>query len=92
MSAASLLSPYEAEFLKAAINGGVLKFGNFELKSKRISPNFFNACDFYRADLLRAISTAFAKTILEASSNSLLEFDVIFTGIQRDSTCYCYGG
>jgi len=73
------LAPYKAEFLKAAINGGVLKFGSFELKSKRISPYFFNAGDFYRADLLRAISTAYAKAILEADeSSSPLEFDILF--------------
>ncbi|KAL1883802.1 hypothetical protein VTK73DRAFT_8338 [Phialemonium thermophilum] len=72
------LSPYKAEFLKAAIDGGVLKFGNFELKSKRISPYFFNAGDFYRADLLRAISTAYAKAIIEARDQTGLEFDVIF--------------
>lgn len=70
------LSPYKLEFLQAAISGGVLKFGSFELKSKRISPYFFNAGAFYRADLLRAISTAFAKTIIEAGS--LLDFDIIF--------------
>jgi orotate phosphoribosyltransferase len=70
------LSSYKLEFLQAAIDGGVLKFGSFELKSKRISPYFFNAGDFYRADLLRAISTAFAKTIIEAGST--LEFDVVF--------------
>jgi orotate phosphoribosyltransferase len=70
---------YKAEFLQAAINGGVLKFGSFELKSKRISPYFFNAGDFYRADLLRAISTAYAKTIIEASNSSTpLEFDILF--------------
>src|ERR1700744_3020998 len=73
------LSPYKVEFLRAAIDGGVLKFGSFELKSKRISPYFFNAGDFYRADLLRAISTAYAKTIIEASSSSVpLNFDIIF--------------
>jgi len=78
MSASLPLSPYKAEFLQIALNGGVLKFGNFELKSKRISPYFFNAGDFYRADLLRAISTAYAKTIIEASTNFLPEFDIIF--------------
>jgi len=78
MSSTTLTS-YKAEFLSAAIAGGVLKFGSFELKSKRISPYFFNAGDFYRADLLRAISTAYAKTILEAdTSSSPLEFDIIF--------------
>jgi orotate phosphoribosyltransferase len=72
------LAPYKAAFLKAAIDGGVLKFGSFELKSKRISPYFFNAGDFYRADLLRAISTAYAKAIVEARSQIGLEFDIVF--------------
>ncbi|TGO07151.1 hypothetical protein BTUL_0318g00020 [Botrytis tulipae] len=74
----STLSPYKAEFLKAAIDGGVLKFGSFELKSKRISPYFFNAGDFYRADLLRAISTAYAKAIIEAQEAGILDFDIVF--------------
>ncbi|CAD6447053.1 9169dc05-2087-4d24-82c5-185fa192595d-CDS [Sclerotinia trifoliorum] len=74
----STLSPYKAEFLKAAIDGGVLKFGSFELKSKRISPYFFNAGDFYRADLLRAISTAYAKAIIEAQDAKILDFDIVF--------------
>lgn len=77
MSAATV-APYKIDFLQAAINGGVLKFGSFELKSKRISPYFFNAGEFYRADLLRALSTAYAKTIIEANSSSSLEFDILF--------------
>lgn len=47
------------------------------MKSKRISPYFFNAGDFYRADLLRAISTAYDKTIIEASAGFLPEFDIV---------------
>jgi orotate phosphoribosyltransferase len=74
----STLAPYKADFLKASIAGEILKFGSFELKSKRISPYFFNAGDFYRADLLRAISTAYAKSIIEASQNDGLVFDVVF--------------
>jgi orotate phosphoribosyltransferase len=76
MASTTALSPYKLEFLQAAINGGVLKFGQFELKSKRISPYFFNAGDFYRADLLRAISIAFAKTIIE--HDTVLDFDIVF--------------
>lgn len=72
------IAPYKADFLKAAIDGGILKFGSFELKSKRISPYFFNAGDFYRADLLRAISTAYAKAIIEAREQIGLEFDIVF--------------
>ena len=74
---AASLPPYKVDFLKAAISGNILKFGSFELKSKRISPYFFNAGDFYRADLLRALSTAYAKTIIEAHNNGL-DFDIVF--------------
>lgn len=74
----SELTPYKADFLRAAIEGNILKFGSFELKSKRISPYFFNAGDFYRADLLRAISTAYAKAIIEARQSTGLDFDVVF--------------
>ncbi len=70
------LPQYKLDFLQAAIDGKILKFGSFELKSKRISPYFFNAGDFHRADLLRAISTAFAKTIISAGSD--LQFDIVF--------------
>lgn len=75
---ASQLPPYKQDFLKAAIAGGVLKFGSFELKSKRISPYFFNAGDFYRADLLRAISVAYAHTVIDARKTAGLEFDILF--------------
>lgn len=75
----SQLSQYKKDFLNAAVNGGVLKFGSFELKSKRISPYFFNAGNFFRADLLRAISTAYAKAIIEnAKSSTPIEFDILF--------------
>ncbi|KAH7314136.1 phosphoribosyltransferase-like protein [Rhexocercosporidium sp. MPI-PUGE-AT-0058] len=75
------LPQYKKDFLKAAIDGKILKFGQFELKSKRISPYFFNAGLFYTASLLRSISTAYAQTIISASSSTSsppLEFDILF--------------
>lgn len=76
---AATLAPYKAEFLQAALDGGVLKFGSFELKSKRVSPYFFNAGEFYTARLQSAIGTAFAKAILEARTKfSGFEFDIVF--------------
>lgn len=72
------LPAYKADFLKAAIEGGVLKFGSFELKSKRISPYFFNAGEFYRGDLLQAIANAFAKTVIDAQETGVLDFDIVF--------------
>lgn len=68
------LPQYKKDFLKSAIDGNILKFGSFLLKSGRTSPYFFNAGDFYRADLLNSISTAYALTI-----DSLpIQYDIIF--------------
>lgn len=76
---ATALPPYKADFLKAALDGGVLKFGSFELKSKRISPYFFNAGEFYTAKLQSAIGIAFANTIIEAQAQlEGFEFDIVF--------------
>ncbi|KAJ9424026.1 orotate phosphoribosyltransferase [Fusarium oxysporum] len=74
----SQLAPYKQEFLEAAIAGEILKFGSFELKSKRISPYFFNAGLFHTARLAGAIATAFAKSISEAQQETGLDFDIIF--------------
>ncbi|KAH6690369.1 orotate phosphoribosyltransferase [Plectosphaerella plurivora] len=74
----SALPSWKQDFLQASINGKILKFGSFELKSKRTSPYFFNAGDFYRADLLRAISTAYAHAIIEAVDTDKLSFDIVF--------------
>jgi orotate phosphoribosyltransferase len=71
------LPSYKVEFLQDTIETGVLKFGSFELKSKRISPYFFNAGDFYCSRLLRALTNAYANVILEATSTRNLEFDCI---------------
>lgn len=75
---ASRLPAYKQDFLEAAISGGVLKFGSFELKSKRISPYFFNAGEFHTARLAGAISSAFSQIIIDAQQNGGLDFDVIF--------------
>ncbi|ROW14581.1 hypothetical protein VPNG_03242 [Cytospora leucostoma] len=73
------LAPYKAEFLQAALDGGVLKFGSFELKSKRISPYFFNAGEFYTARLQAAIGTAFAKALIEGRQQFKdFDFDIVF--------------
>ncbi|KAI0011275.1 orotate phosphoribosyltransferase [Xylariaceae sp. FL0662B] len=84
------LPEYKKDFLKAALEGGALRFGSFELKSKRISPYFFNAGDFYTGDLHEPIMDAYAQTI--ATSELATEFDVIFgpayKGIPLASTVF----
>merc|ERR1711879_636179 len=75
---ASQLPEYKQKFLEVCTAGGILKFGNFELKSKRISPYFFNAGLFHTARLAGAISDAFAHAIINAQKEDGLEFDIVF--------------
>jgi len=73
------LPAHKADFLHACLTGSVLQFGQFALKSGRISPYFFNAGLFHRADLLRSISTAYAQTILDfLSRDPTRRIDVLF--------------
>ena len=47
-----MLVNYKMQFIDNAISSGALKFGEFTLKSGRISPYFFNAGEFYRGAAL----------------------------------------
>ncbi|KAF2996943.1 orotate phosphoribosyltransferase [Neopestalotiopsis sp. 37M] len=76
---AASIPQYKADFISAALDGRCLRLGEFKLKSGRMSPYFFNAGDFYRADLLSALAFAYAHTIHESfATSSDLPFDVIF--------------
>jgi orotate phosphoribosyltransferase len=61
-------------FIRLAIENKVLQFGNFTLKSGRISPYFFNAGLFYQGTALKAVGQAYAHTLLE----NQVDFDHLF--------------
>ncbi|KAL8976173.1 MAG: hypothetical protein Q9177_006903 [Variospora cf. flavescens] len=56
---------YKTDFLQACLSANILTFGTYTLKSGRQSPYFFNAGSFQDADLLNAIATAYAHTIVD---------------------------
>ena len=62
-------------FLAQCLKAGVLKFGNFTLKSGRVSPYFLNAGLFYTGTLVQAVANAYANTLANDFST---KFDVIF--------------
>lgn len=65
---------YKTEFIRFALSRNVLRFGEFTLKSGRVSPYFFNAGLFNTgADLARL--GEFYATALQAQK---LDYDVIF--------------
>ncbi len=65
---------YQHEFLDFALDAGVLKFGEFTLKSGRISPYFFNAGLFNTGASLARLGRYYAQTIVDSG----IEFDVLY--------------
>lgn len=65
---------YKIEFIRFALSRNVLRFGEFTLKSGRISPYFFNAGLFNTGADLARLGEFYAKAI---QANGL-EYDVIF--------------
>lgn len=65
---------YQTAFLKLALEHEVLKFGQFTLKSGRISPYFFNLGKISSGAAMRDLSRAYA----EALAASGLECDMLF--------------
>lgn len=65
---------YQKEFIEFAIKQGVLKFGEFTLKSGRISPYFFNAGLFNSGRALAKLSHFYAAALVDSG----IEYDIIF--------------
>ena len=65
---------YKQQFFELAMARGNLKFGEFTLKSGRISPYFFNAGGFDDGRSLEILSACYAQAILD----SPMEFDMLF--------------
>jgi len=68
------MQEYQKQFIQLALKCQALKFGQFTLKSGRISPYFFNAGLFNTGEDLRHLSKAYAATI----QRSGLNYDIIF--------------
>ena len=68
------MQEYQREFLDFALQVGVLKFGEFTLKSGRVSPYFFNAGLFNTGASLARLGRYYARTIVDSG----IAFDVLF--------------
>ena len=68
------MEQYQNDFVDFMLEIGALKFGEFTLKSGRVSPYFFNAGQFNQGNHLSQLGQFYAQAI-EASG---IKFDVLF--------------
>jgi len=69
-----IMRAYQIEFLETALELEVLRFGEFKLKSGRISPYFFNAGLFNSGYAAAKLGRAYAAAV----ANCGIEFDMLF--------------
>ncbi|MBX9915238.1 MAG: orotate phosphoribosyltransferase [Pseudomonadaceae bacterium] len=68
------MQAYQRDFIRFAIERGVLRFGEFTLKSGRVSPYFFNAGLFNSGLALAHLGRFYAAAVVESG----IAFDVLF--------------
>lgn len=64
---------YQREFIEFSLDHGVLRFGDFTLKSGRHSPYFFNAGLFNTGDKLAGLGRFYASAVVDSG----IAFDVM---------------
>lgn len=77
--------PYQEQFIEFALETGVLRFGEFTLKSGRTSPYFFNTGLFNSGCTMLKFSRFFAQSI----ENADIDFDVLFGPAYKGITLSC---
>jgi orotate phosphoribosyltransferase len=66
------------EFVRFAVEAGVLRFGSFKTKAGRDSPYFFNAGLFDDGAKLSRLAEFYARRLIAQASGGPLPFEVIF--------------
>jgi orotate phosphoribosyltransferase len=67
-------SPLAQDFVRFALEAGVLRFGEFKTKAGRLSPYFFNAGLFDDGAKLGRLAGFYARRLIESG----VEFDMLF--------------
>ena len=77
---------YRQQFIELALACDVLQFGEFELKSGRISPYFFNAGKFSTGAALARLGRCYAAALIDASVSANMLFGPAYKGIPLVAT------
>jgi orotate phosphoribosyltransferase len=74
LTADAAAQPLAQEFVRFAVEAGVLRFGEFKTKAGRLSPYFFNAGLFDDGARLGRLAGFYARRLIDAG----LQFDMLF--------------
>lgn len=80
------MKAYQKHFIELAIEASVLKFGEFTLKSGRVSPYFFNAGHFNTGRALALLGRFYAQALEESGAQFDMLFGPAYKGIPLVST------
>ena len=83
------MESYQSQFIQLALRCNALRFGQFQLKSGRTSPYFFNAGQFQTGSAVAQLGRFYAAALV----SSEVEFDMLFgpayKGIPLATTTAC---
>jgi orotate phosphoribosyltransferase len=75
------MKQYQSEFIRFALDCEALQFGQFKLKSGRISPYFFNGGQFNSGQKLARLGSFYAQALVAANIPTDILFGPAYKGI-----------
>jgi orotate phosphoribosyltransferase len=75
------MRPHQKEFIDLILDRGVLRFGEFTLKSGRASPYFFNAGLINDGESLRRLGACYAQALIDTGTGFDMLFGPAYKGI-----------
>ena len=75
------MEEYQREFIDFLVRTSALRFGEFTLKSGRISPYFFNAGEFNRAGEVERLGYFYASAVREMEVDPTILFGPAYKGV-----------
>jgi orotate phosphoribosyltransferase len=83
------MQAYQQRFIELAVAHQALSFGEFTLKSGRVSPYFFNAGRFHSGRALLELGRCYAETLIDSGLSFDLLFGPAYKGIPLVSATAC---
>ncbi|MCC5795289.1 MAG: orotate phosphoribosyltransferase [Chromatiales bacterium] len=75
------MQDFQKDFIELAISVGALRFGEFRLKSGRLSPYFFNAGQFSTGAAAARLGRAYAAALMHSGIDCSMLFGPAYKGI-----------